>query len=134
MKNTPPPLLFPERSGILFARCTDNPVGSMAKSGTFRDIQVSVRQIMERSLISHWKDIRALGSQSLLSRDWTLPSRILDSGGRSAQHLNLTRTPALFPLLRFCFRRRRRMVQTKGSAVLFVNSGTVFRNLNSGLR
>ncbi len=109
-------------------------MASMAKSGTFRDIQVSVRQIMEQSLISHWKDIRALSSQSLLSRDWTLPSRILDSGGWSAQHLNLTRTPALFPLLRFRFRRRGRVAQTKGSTVLFVNSGTVFRNLKSGLR
>ncbi len=45
MKHTPPPLLFPERSGILSARCMEKPVGLMIKSGTSRDIQVSVRQI-----------------------------------------------------------------------------------------
>ncbi len=71
MKHTPPPLLFPERSGILSARCTEKPVGSMLKSGTSQDIQVSVSQIIEQSLISHWKEIRALSSQSLFSRDWT---------------------------------------------------------------
>ncbi len=130
MKHTPPPLLFPDKLGIISARCTEKPVGSMAKSGLSRDIQVSVRQIMEQSLISLWKEIRA---QSLLSRGWMLASRILASGGRSARRLNLTRTPALFPLLQLRFRRRGRVAQTKGSAVLFVNSGSVLGNLKYGL-
>ncbi len=89
---------------------------------------------MEQSLISRWKEIHALSSQSLLSRDRTLASRILGSGGRSTRRLNLTRTPALFPLLRLRFRRRGQAAQTKGSAVLFVNNESVLRNLKSGLR
>ncbi len=42
---TPPPLLFPVSSFVLSKRCTENPVSSMAESGTIADIQVSVRQI-----------------------------------------------------------------------------------------
>ncbi len=50
-------------------RCTENPVSSMAESGTDADIHVSVRQIMQQSLVSRWYEMRARSSQSLLSSD-----------------------------------------------------------------
>ncbi len=42
---------------------------SMAESGTIADIQVSVRQIMQQSLVSRWYEMHACSSQSLLSSD-----------------------------------------------------------------
>ncbi len=36
----------------------------MAESGTIADIQVSVRQIMQQSLVSRWYEMRARSSQS----------------------------------------------------------------------
>ncbi len=65
MKHTPPTLLFPGISGILSAGCMKKPMGSMAKSGTSRDIQVSMRQIIEQYLISHWKEICAIRKSAL---------------------------------------------------------------------
>ncbi len=47
----------------------EKPVSSMAESGTIADIQVSVRQITQQSLVSHWYEMRARSSQSLLSSD-----------------------------------------------------------------
>ncbi len=41
----------------------------MAESGTTADIQVSVRQIMQQSLVSCWYEMCARSSQSLLSSD-----------------------------------------------------------------
>ncbi len=99
-KQTPPPLLFPVRSFVMSEQCTENLVSSMAESGTTADIHVSVRQIIQQSLVSHWYEMRARSSQSLLSSDWTLASKMVGSGGRRGRHLSLTRTPALFPLFR----------------------------------
>ncbi len=64
-----PPLLFPVSSFVLSERCTEKPVSSMAESGTIADIQVSVRQITQQSLVSRWYEMRARSSQSLLSSD-----------------------------------------------------------------
>ncbi len=72
----------------------------MAESGTTADIHVSVRQIMQQSLVSRWYEMRARSSQSLLSSDWTLASKMVGSGGRWGRRLSLTRTPAIFPLFR----------------------------------
>ncbi len=58
-KQTPPPLLFPVSSSIQSERCTEKPVSSMAESGTIADIQVSVRQITQQSLVSRWYEMRA---------------------------------------------------------------------------
>ncbi len=44
-------------------------MSSMAESGTIADIQVSVRQITEQSLVSRWYEMRARSSQNLLSSD-----------------------------------------------------------------
>ncbi len=44
-------------------------MSSMAESGTIADIQVSVRQITQQSLVSCWYEMRARSSQSLLSSD-----------------------------------------------------------------
>ncbi len=100
----------------------------MAESGTIADIQVSVRQITQQSLVSRWYEIRARSSQSLLSSDWTLASKMVGRGGRKARRLSLTRTPARFPR----FRRRRRLLafatHTKGSDMVSVNSPPAFRN------
>ncbi len=131
--NTPPPLLFPVSSFVLSERCTEKPVSSMAESGTIADIQVSVRQITQQSLVSRWYEMRARSSQSLLSSDWTLASKMVGRGGRKARHLSLTRTPALFPL----FRRRRRVdfaTHTMGSDAVSVNSPSALKNSKSGLR
>ncbi len=59
-KQTPPPLLFPVSSFVLSERCTENPVSSMAESGTTADIHVSVRQIMQQSLVSRWYEMRII--------------------------------------------------------------------------
>ncbi len=54
----------PVSSFILSERCTEKPVSSMAESGTIADIQVSVRQITQQSLVSRWYEMRARSSQS----------------------------------------------------------------------
>ncbi len=103
IKKHPPPLLFPVSSFVLSERCTEKPVSSMAESGTIADIQVSVRQITQQSLVSRWYEMRARSSQSLLSSDWTLASKMVGRGGRKARHLR-TRTPAFpsFPASSAC--------------------------------
>ncbi len=87
----------------------------------------------QQSLVSRWYEMRARSSQSLLSSDWTLASKMVGRGGRKARRLSLTRTPALFPL----FRRRRRRVDfathTKGSDAVSVNSPSALKNSKSGL-
>ncbi len=112
----------------------ENPVSSMAESGTTADIHVSVRQIMQQSLVSRWYEMRARNSQSLLSSDWTLANKMVGSGGRRGRRLSLTRTPALFPLFRRRFLGRDRAAQTKGSDAVSVNKAPVFKNSKSGLR
>ncbi len=114
----PPPLLFPVSSFVLSERCTENPVSSMAESGTTADIHVSVRQIMQQSLVSRWYEMRTRNSQSLLSSDWTLANKMVGSGGRRGRRLSLTRTPALFPLFRRRFLGLDHAAQTKGSDAL----------------
>lgn len=52
IKKQTPPLLFPVSSFDLSAQCTENSVSSIAESGTSTDIQVSVKQIMQQSLVS----------------------------------------------------------------------------------
>ncbi len=47
----------------------EKPVSSMAESGTIADIQVSVRQITQQSLVSRWYEMHARNSQSLLFSD-----------------------------------------------------------------
>ncbi len=108
-----------------------NPVSSMAESGTIADIQVSVRQITQQSLVSRWYEMCARSSQSLLSSDWTLASKMVGRGGWKARRLSLRRTPALFPFLRLCFFHRGR---TKGSDTVSVNKAPAFKNSKSGLR
>ncbi len=134
IETNPPPLLFPVSTFALSERCTEKPVSSMAESGTIADIQVSVRQITQQSLVSRWYEMRARSLQSLLSSDWTLASKMVGRGGRKARHLSLTRTPALFPL----FRRRRHLLDftthTKGSDAVSVNNPPAFKNSKSGLR
>ncbi len=53
-------------------------------------------------------------------------------GDRKAQHLSLTRTPALFPLFRLRFFGL--AAQTKGSDAVSVNKAPAFKNSKSGLR
>ncbi len=70
---------------VLFTNQSDaqrTPVSLMAESGTIADIQVSVRQITQQSLVSCWYEMRACSSQSLLSSDWTLASKMVGRGGR----------------------------------------------------
>ncbi len=133
-KQTPPPLLFPVSSFVLSERCTENPVSLMAESGTTADIHVSVRQIMQQSLVSRWYEMHARSSQSLLSSDWTLASKMVGSGGRRGRRLSLTRTPTLFPLFRRRFLGLDRAAQTKGSDAVSVNKAPAFKNSKSGLR
>ncbi len=133
-KQTPPPLLFPVSSFVLSEQWTENPVSLMAESGTFADIQVSVRQIMLQSLVSRWYEMRARSSQSLLSSDWKWASKMVGWGGRKAWRLSLTRTPALFPLFPLRFLICGRVAQTKGSSAVFVNKAPALRNSKFGFR
>ncbi len=130
-KQMPPPLLFPVSSFVLSERCTDNPVSSMAESGTTADIHVSVRQIMQQSLVSRWYEMRARNSQSLLSSDWMLANKMVGSGGRRGRRLSLTRTPALFPLFLWRFLGFDHATQTKGSDAVSVNKAPAFK-MNAG--
>ncbi len=80
-KHTPPPLVFPA-SAVLSIRKTEKlSDGVTALSGTVGVSHVSVKQMMLQSLMSHWKLILALRSSILLSKDWTLASKILGRGG-----------------------------------------------------
>ncbi len=133
-KQMPPPLLFPVSSFVLSEQWTENPLSLMAESGTFADIQVSVRQIMLQSLVSRWYEMRARSSQSLLSSDWKWASKMVGRGGRKAWRLSLTRTPALFPLFPLRFLICGRVAQTKGSSAVFVNKAPALRNSKFGFR
>ncbi len=99
-------------------------MSSMAESGTIADIQVSVRQITQQSLVSRWYEMRARSSQSPGTE--RLASKMVGRGGRKARRLSLTRTPALFPLFRLRFLHRGRVAQTKGFDALFVNTLKVY--------
>ncbi len=55
--------------------------GVTALSGTEGVSHVSDKQMMLQSLMSRWKLILALRSSILLSKDWTLASKILGKGG-----------------------------------------------------
>ncbi len=80
-KHTPPPLFFPA-SAVLSIRKTEKlSDGVTALSGTEGVSHVSVKQMMLQSLMSRWKLILALRSSILLSKDWTLASKILGRGG-----------------------------------------------------
>ena len=68
------PVFFPERSLFVSARWTENPTGCTDSDSIFRESHVSVKQSMLQSLMSLWKEILALSSSILLSRDWTLAS------------------------------------------------------------
>jgi hypothetical protein len=72
------PFLFPESYLFLPVRCNDRD----SISGESND---SVKQSMLQSLISLWKEILVLSSSTLLSRDRTLASNILGSGGCCAR-------------------------------------------------
>ncbi len=128
-KQTPPTSAFPCE---LF-RSVRAVHGEPCKSGTTADIHVSVRQLMQQSLVSRWYEMRARSSQSLLSSDWTLASKMVGSGGRRGWRLSLTRTPALFPLFRRRFLGRDHAAQTKGSDAVSVNKAPAFKNSKSGL-
>ncbi len=106
-------------------------MSSMAESGTIADILVSVRQITQQSLVSHWYEMCARCSHSLLSSDWTLASKMVGRGGRKARRLSLTRTPALFPIFHLPLLRRGRGAQIKGSDAVFVNKAPALRNSKS---
>ncbi len=96
-KHTPPPLVFPA-SAVLSIRKTEKlSDGVTAVSGTVGVSHVSVKQRMLQSLMSRWKLILALRSSILLSKDWTLASKILGRGGLCALFLSLLRIPARFP-------------------------------------
>ncbi len=55
-------------------------------------------------------------------------------GGRKAQRLSLTRTPALFPHFRLRFFRHGRAFHTKGSDAVSVNKAPAFKNSKFGFR
>ncbi len=96
-KHTPPPLFFPA-SAVLSIRKTEKlSDGVTALSGTEGVSHVSDKQMMLQSLMSRWKLILALRSSILLSKDWTLASKILGKGGLWALFLSLLRIPARFP-------------------------------------
>ncbi len=97
MKHTPPPLDLPA-SAVLSIRKTEKlSDGITAVSGTEGVRHVSDKQMMLKSLMTHWKLILALRSSILFSKDWTLASRMLSSGGLWTLFLSLLRIPARFP-------------------------------------
>ena len=100
VRHTPPPFFLPERCLFLSARCVKIPGGCTNSDNVSRVSHVSVKQRMLQSLISLWKATLAWISSTLLSRDWTLASSILRSGGRCARRRSLTRRLPRQPLLR----------------------------------
>ena len=89
--NTPALLLT--REMFVSARCMKKPGGCTASDSVSRVSHVSVKQRTLQSLMSLWKATLARISSTLLSRDWTLASSILGSGGRCACLRSLTRRP-----------------------------------------
>lgn len=71
---------------------------------------IAYRQVFIRQIIQHYS------SQSLLSSDWTLASRMVGGRGQKPQCLSLNRRPALFPLFRLYLIHHSHGIQTKGSA------------------
>lgn len=101
MKHTPPPFAFP---GVSFLSCPRDVQRSqllavLDREGVARESQGSVKQIMLQSLVSLWKEIFALSSSTLLSKDCTLASNIFGRGRWFDLLQSLTRMPAILPLL-----------------------------------
>jgi hypothetical protein len=100
MKHTHLPFFFPERCLFLSVRRMKKPGGCTDSYNISRESHVSVKQRMLQSLMSQWKANLNLILSTLLSRDWTLASSILGSGGECARLQCLTRRPLCLPLLR----------------------------------
>ncbi len=101
MKQTPPPLLFPNSFARSW-RWMETPSDRVQ----YRTVdQVYMKTMTLQCLVSHWKANLLLSSSSLLSSDWRFARRMLGKGGRFSHFLCLTRTPACDPcflhLLRF---------------------------------
>ena len=99
MKHTPLPFFFPERCLFLSARCIMNPGGCTDSDSISRESHVSVKQSILQFLMYLWKATRALILSTLLSKDRTLASNILWSGGWCARLQSLTRRLLRLPLL-----------------------------------
>ena len=93
MKHTPQPFFLPERCLFLSARRMKKSGGCNDSDNISQESHVSVKQRMLQSLMSLWKATLALISFTLLSRDWTLTSNMLGSGGWCARLRSLTRRP-----------------------------------------
>ena len=78
---------------------TENPAGCLGRDSISGESHDSLKQSMLQSLMSLWKEILGLSSSTLLSKDWTLASKILRSGGWCARLLSRTRSPLQIPLL-----------------------------------
>ena len=100
MKHTAPPFFFPQRCLFLSERRTKNPGGCTDSVNISRESHVSMKQSILQSLMSLWKATLALILSTLLSRDCTLVSNILGSGGWCARPRSLTRRPLRLLLLR----------------------------------
>ncbi len=133
-KQTPPPLLFPVSSFVLSQQWTENPVSLMAESGTFADIQVSVRQIMLQSLVSHCMRCAPAVQRVCCPVDWKWASKMVGRRGRKAWRLSLTRTPALFPLFPLRFLICGRCGPDKGLFCGVCNKAPALRNSKFGFR
>ena len=104
MNHTPTPFFFSERCLYLSSQRTKNPGGCTDSDSISRESHVSVKQSMLQSLMFIWKASLVLISSTMLSRDWTLASNILGSGGWCACLQSLTRRPLRLSLLwRHCF-------------------------------
>jgi hypothetical protein len=98
MKHTPLPFFFPESSLFLSEWWTENPACCTDGDSISRQSHDSVKQSMLQTLMSLWKEILALSSSTLLSRDWTLASNILVGSGWCTCLLS-RRSPLRIPLL-----------------------------------
>lgn len=103
----PPPLVLPESSASLSARCVWRPANSIALSGQLLFNHVSVKNMTFESIIRLLLVMESRISSILFARERTLARKILGKGSRCGVSFSLARSPPRLP--RLCLRSQRRL-------------------------
>lgn len=98
----PPPLVLPESSASLSARCVWRPANSIALSGQLLFNHVSVKNMTFESIIRLLLVMESRISSILFARERTLARKILGKGSRCGVSFSLARSPPRLPRLCLC--------------------------------
>uniref|UniRef100_A0A3Q3FSD6 Bcl-2 Bcl-2 homology region 1-3 domain-containing protein n=1 Tax=Labrus bergylta TaxID=56723 RepID=A0A3Q3FSD6_9LABR len=94
--HSPPPLVLPESSAVLSARCVWRPASLIASSGTPLFSHVSVNIMTLQSIILLLWMMRSRNSSILFTKDRTLARKMLGNGRRCGVSFSLALIPPLF--------------------------------------